>query len=105
LGLDHPYWIEDPDFDVEHHLRHRALPRPGDDAKLAELVCELASTRLDRNLPLWEIHYVEGLKGGRVATITKMHHAAIDGVSGAEILGNLLDLTPEPRSFPPPATP
>ncbi len=105
LGLDHPYWIEDPDFDVEHHLRHRALPRPGDDAKLAELVCELAATRLDRNLPLWEIHYVEGLKGGRVATITKMHHAAIDGVSGAEILGNLLDLTPEPRNFPPPATP
>jgi WS/DGAT/MGAT family acyltransferase len=105
LGLDHPYWIEDPDFDVEHHLRHRALPRPGDDAKLVELVCELASTRLDRNLPLWEIHYVEGLKGGRVAMITKMHHAAIDGVSGAEILGNFLDLTPDPRNLPAPARP
>lgn len=86
-------------------MRHRALPRPGDDAKLVELVCELASTRLDRNLPLWEIHYVEGLKGGRLALITKMHHAAIDGVSGAEILGNFLDLTPHPRNLPAPARP
>lgn len=105
LDFDHPYWIEDPDFDIVHHVRHRALPRPGDDRKLADLVCELASTRLDRNLPLWELHYVEGLKGGRVATITKMHHAAIDGVSGAEILGHLLDLTPEPRTVPAPAQP
>jgi diacylglycerol O-acyltransferase / wax synthase len=105
LELDHPFWIEDPDFDVEHHVRHRALPSPGDDAKVADLVCELASTRLDRNLPLWEIHFVEGLKGGRVAAITKMHHAAIDGISGAEILGNFLDLTPKPRRFPPPAVP
>jgi len=105
LGLDHPYWIEDPDFDVEHHVRHRALPSPGDDAKLVELVCELASRRLDRNLPLWEIHFVEGLKGGRLAAITKMHHAAIDGISGAEILGNFLDVTEKPRQLPPPSTP
>src|SRR5471032_1150955 len=62
LELDHPFWIEDPDFDVEHHVRHRALPSPGDDAKVADLVCELAWTRLDRNLLLWEIHFVEGLK-------------------------------------------
>lgn len=105
LGLDHPYWIEDPDFDLVHHVRHRALPSPGDERKLAELVCELASQRLDRNLPLWEIHYVEGLKGGRVAAITKMHHAAIDGVSGAEILGHLLDTQPERREPAPPAIP
>ncbi|HEX4384167.1 MAG TPA: wax ester/triacylglycerol synthase family O-acyltransferase [Myxococcales bacterium] len=105
LELDHPFWIEDPDFDVEHHVRHRALPSPGDDKAVSDLVCELASTRLDRNLPLWEIHYVEGLKGGRVATVTKMHHAAIDGISGAEILGNFLDLSPTPRKFPPPAKP
>jgi diacylglycerol O-acyltransferase len=105
LELDHPFWIEDPDFDVEHHVRHRALPSPGDDKAVSDLVCELASTRLDRNLPLWEIHYVEGLKDGRVATITKMHHAAIDGISGAEILGNFLDLTPAPRKFPPPVKP
>ena len=101
LGLDQPYWIDDPDFDLVHHVKHRALPRPGDDGKLAELVCELASTRLDRSLPLWELHFIEGLRGGRLAAITKMHHAAIDGVSGAEILGKLLDLTAEPAAVPP----
>ena len=105
LDLDHPYWIEDPDFDLVHHVKHRALPSPGNERKLIELICELASQRLDRNLPLWEINYVEGLKGGRVAAITKMHHAAIDGVSGAEILGNLLDTKPEPREIPPPEKP
>jgi len=103
LELDHPYWIENPDFDLVHHLKHRALPSPGDESKLSQLVCELASQRLDRNLPLWELHYVEGLPDGRVATITKMHHAAIDGVSGAEILGHLLDVQPKPRVIPPPA--
>ena len=100
LNLDHPYWIEDPDFDLVHHVRHRALPSPGNDAKLRELVTEIISTPLDRNLPLWELHYVEGLAGGRVAVVTKVHHAAIDGASGAEILSNLLDLTPEPRRYP-----
>ncbi len=103
--LDHPYWIEDPDFDLVHHIKHRALPSPGDDAKLSDLVCELTSQRLDRNLPLWELHFVEGVKGGKVAAISKMHHAAIDGVSGAEILGNWLDTTPAPRVIPPPERP
>ncbi|PWR22045.1 WS/DGAT/MGAT family O-acyltransferase [Zavarzinia compransoris] len=105
FDLDHPYWIEDPDFDLVHHLRRRALPSPGDRAALAALVCELAATRLDRNLPLWELHVVEGLEGGRLAVVTKMHHAAIDGVSGAEILSTLLDLSPEPARLPPPAKP
>lgn len=101
LGLDLPYWIEDPDFDLVHHVKHRALPSPGNEQKLCELVCELASTRLDRSLPLWELHYVEGLSGGRSCAITKMHHAAIDGVSGAEILGKLLDVSETPRPLPP----
>lgn len=103
LGLDQPYWIEDPDFDLVHHVKHRALPRPGDEGKLAALVCELASARLDRSLPLWELHFVEGLKGGRLAAITKMHHAAIDGISGVEIMAKLLDLAPGPgaRAAPP----
>ncbi len=105
LGLDHPYWIEDPDFDLDLHVRHRALPRPGNDAQLAEVVCELASLRLDRSRPLWEMHYVEGLKGNRAALLTKMHHAAIDGVSGAEILSNLLDASKTPRTFDPPESP
>lgn len=105
LDIDHPYWIEDPDFDLVHHIRRRALPSPGHRAALEDLVCELAATRLDRNFPLWDLHVVEGLENGGIAVITKMHHAAIDGVSGAEILSTLLDLSPEPAVLPPPAKP
>jgi diacylglycerol O-acyltransferase len=102
LNLDLPYWIEDPAFDIEHHVRHRALPQPGNDAQLADFVCDVMSTRLDRSMPLWRTYYVEGLSGGRVALLTKIHHACVDGVSGAELLSVLLDLTPEPRAVPPP---
>jgi len=105
LELDLPYWIEDPEFDIEHHVRHRALPRPGNDKQLADFLCDVMSTRLDRSMPLWRAYYVEGLSGGRVALLTKIHHACIDGVSGAELLGALLDLTPEPRTVPPPEQP
>lgn len=104
LNLDLPYWIEDPEFDIEHHVRHRALPRPGTDRQLADFLCDVMSTRLDRSMPLWRSYYVEGLSGGRVALLTKVHHACIDGVSGAELLGVLLDLTPQPRHVPPPET-
>jgi diacylglycerol O-acyltransferase len=105
LNLDLPYWIEDPEFDIEHHVRHRALPRPGDDAQLADFICDVMSTRLDRSMPLWRAYYVEGLSGGRVALLTKIHHACVDGVSGAELLSVLLDLTPVPREVAPPETP
>lgn len=105
LNLDLPYWIEDPEFDIEHHVRHRALPRPGNDKQLADFICDVMSTRLDRSMPLWRTYYVEGLSGGRVALLTKIHHACIDGVSGAELLSVLLDLTPEPRAVPPPEQP
>ena len=105
LNLDLPYWIEDPEFDLIHHVRHRALPRPGNDRQLADFICDVMSTRLDRSMPLWRAYYVEGLSGGRVALLTKIHHACIDGVSGAELLSVLLDLTPEPRAVAPPETP
>src|SRR5436190_15691528 len=105
LNLDAPYWIEDPEFDIEHHVRHRALPRPGNDKQMADFICDVMSTRLDRSMPLWRSYYVEGLSGGRVALLTKIHHACVDGVSGAELLGVLLDLTPEPRVVPPPDQP
>jgi diacylglycerol O-acyltransferase / wax synthase len=105
LNLDLPYWIEDPEFDIEHHVRHRALPRPGNDKQLADFICDVMSTRLDRSMPLWRTYYVEGLSGGRVALLTKIHHACVDGVSGAELLGVLLDLTAEPRPVAPPAIP
>ena len=105
LNLDLPYWIEDPEFDIEHHVRHRALPRPGNDKQLSDFICDVMSTRLDRSMPLWRTYFVEGLAGGRVALMTKVHHACIDGVSGAELLGVLLDLEPTPRQVSPPAIP
>jgi len=101
LGLDHPYWIEDPDFDVEYHVRELALPAPGDDRQLAEQVARIHGRALDRAHPLWELYVIQGLKGGRVGVFTKIHHAAIDGMSGAEILGVLLDPAPEGRDVPP----
>jgi WS/DGAT/MGAT family acyltransferase len=97
LGLDQPYWIEDPDFDIEFHVRELALPAPGDDRQLAEQAARLHARQLDRRRPLWELYLIHGLDGGRLAVYTKVHHAAIDGVSGNDILAALLDLTPEGR--------
>jgi diacylglycerol O-acyltransferase / wax synthase len=104
LGLDQPYWVDDPDFDIEYHIRELALPRPGSDAQLNEQVARLHARPLDRSRPLWEIYLITGLARRRAAVYTKIHHAAIDGVSGAELLTVLLDLTPEGRE-PPPAAP
>lgn len=101
LGLDQPYWVEDPGFDIEFHVRELALPAPGDDEQLAEQVARLHARPLDRSRPLWELYLVHGLDGGRTAVYTKIHHAAIDGVSGNEILTTLLDLSPEGRNIPP----
>jgi diacylglycerol O-acyltransferase / wax synthase len=101
LGLDHPYWIEDPDFDIEYHVRELALPKPGDDRQLAEQVGRIHARALDRAHPLWELYVIQGLRKGRVGVFTKIHHSAIDGVSGAEILGVLLDPSPEGRALPP----
>jgi WS/DGAT/MGAT family acyltransferase len=97
LGLDMPYWIEDPDFDIEYHVRELALPAPGDDAQLAEQAARLHARHLDRRRPLWELYLIHGLAGGKMAMYTKVHHAAIDGVSGNDILTALLDLSPEGR--------
>ncbi|QYC43335.1 Putative diacylglycerol O-acyltransferase [Nonomuraea coxensis DSM 45129] len=95
LGLDRPYWTHDPCFDIGNHLFELTLPQPGSDWQLAEAVAELHARRLDRSHPLWEMHLIHGLPEGRVAVYTKVHHAAIDGVSGAETLATLLDLTPD----------
>lgn len=95
FGLHHPLWIEDPDFDLDFHVRRAALPAPGGRTELAQFAADFHATPLDRKRPLWQLAVVEGLEGGRVAIIGKTHHAAIDGVSGAEILVNLLDLSPE----------
>jgi WS/DGAT/MGAT family acyltransferase len=97
LGLDQPYWIEDPDFDLEYHVRELALPEPGNDKQLGYQAARLHARPLDRRRPLWEIYLIHGLEGGRKAIYSKVHHSAIDGVSGNDILAAVLDLTPEGR--------
>jgi diacylglycerol O-acyltransferase / wax synthase len=99
LGLDYPYWIEDPDFDMDFHVRELALPAPGTDDKLAEQVSRIVARPLDRSRPLWELYLIHGLEGGGLGMLTKIHHALIDGLSGAEIMGVLFDLVPEGREI------
>jgi WS/DGAT/MGAT family acyltransferase len=101
LGLDHPYWVEDDTFDLEFHVRELALPAPGDDRRLAEQVARIVARPLDRARPLWELYVIHGLPGDRVALLTKIHHAAVDGMSGAEVLSVLLDTAPTGRDIPP----
>lgn len=102
LSLDYPYWVDDGTFDVEYHVRELALPSPGDQRQLAEQVARIIGRQLDRARPLWEVYVIHGLEDGGVAVLTKMHHAAVDGVSGAEVMSILLDDTtgrePEPGS-------
>lgn len=84
--LDHPFWIEDPDFDLELHLRDSAIPPPGTREQLAALVARLIARPLDRQHPLWECYVIEGLAGDCFAVLTKLHHATIDGAAGAELI-------------------
>ncbi|MGB2938800.1 MAG: wax ester/triacylglycerol synthase domain-containing protein, partial [Candidatus Dormiibacterota bacterium] len=111
LGLGHPVWIDDPDFDLGYHLRRVALPRPGGREELLEVVARLHARRLDRSRPLWEIYIIEGLKDDRVAVYTKTHHAMVDGMSFVDIATILMDFEPEGRAsdgvepFRPPAEP
>ena len=101
FGLDYPYWVDDPEFDLDFHVREIALAKPGDDRQLAEQVSRIMSRPLDRARPLWELYVIDGLQSGRTAVLSKIHHAVIDGMSGAEIMGLLLDLSPDGRQLPP----
>jgi diacylglycerol O-acyltransferase / wax synthase len=105
FGLHHPVWVEDPDFDLDYHLRRVSVPAPGGPNELSALVGEVAGRPLDLDRPLWEMHVVEGLESGHFAVVTKLHHATIDGASGAEVLATFFDLGPEPRVVPPPDRP
>ena len=102
-GEKHPVWIDDDRFNLAYHVRHSALPRPGDAATLERLVGRIMSQQLDRGKPLWEMWFVEGLAGGRLALISKTHHCMIDGVAGAELISVILDLDPEAAAQAPPA--
>src|SRR5215217_1219541 len=101
FDADHPWWVEDRDFDLEYHVRHIALPQPGDWRQLMIQVARLHSRALDRSRPLWEMYVIEGLdnvKGlpkGSFAIMTKIHHAAVDGVTLLEITSAVHDTTPE----------
>jgi WS/DGAT/MGAT family acyltransferase len=113
FDLDHPWWLVDPDFDVEFHVRHIALPQPGDWRQLCIQAARLHARELDLDRPLWEMYVIEGLNHvegvppGSFAILTKTHHAAIDGVSGAELTAVINDLTPdaEPPVVPDPPAP
>lgn len=95
LAIDHPVWVEDADFDIDRHLHRMALPSPGGHAELTELCAHMASIPLDRSRPLWEMAVIEGLAGGQIAVFTKMHHASVDGVSGANMISVLCSLEPD----------
>jgi diacylglycerol O-acyltransferase / wax synthase len=105
LGLAHPVWVEDESFDAQRHVRRAALPAPGGDAELAELVGHQMSERLDRSRPLWQLTVVEGLAGGRSALVAKMHHALVDGIAAVDVSTVVLDPTPEALDLPPPPDP
>jgi len=98
--LARPVWIDDGGFDISYHVRRSALPKPGSDAQLRELVARLVSRPLDHRHPLWEMNLVEGLSGGRIAVIAKTHQAMVDGISAIDIGQVILDVTPTPRDIP-----
>jgi len=96
-----PVWVDDPRFDLDLHLSRVALPAPGGRRELTDLVGRVLSRPLDRSRPLWELTFVEGLAEGHVATLLKVHHAMIDGISGMHLAAVLWDLQPEPSPVPP----
>jgi diacylglycerol O-acyltransferase / wax synthase len=101
-GTGRPLWIDDPSFNIEYHVRHTALPRPGAENQLMRLAARIFSQQLDRSKPLWEVWMVEGLDDGGFALITKTHHALIDGIAGVDIAQVIFDLGPVPAEVPHP---
>jgi WS/DGAT/MGAT family acyltransferase len=101
LQTGRPVWVDDPTFNLEYHVRHSALPSPGDIDQLHNLAGRIYSQRLDRSKPLWETWLVQGLSDGRFALITKTHHSMIDGISGVDLASVLFDVSPVPRDVEP----
>lgn len=102
LGLMNPVWVDDEHFDVRWHVRHAALPEPAGEAELADYIGREASRKMDRSRPLWEMHLIENMAGGRVAVVPKMHHALVDGVAAVGVATILVDPGPEPLPVEPP---
>jgi diacylglycerol O-acyltransferase / wax synthase len=98
--MGRPFWVDDPSFNLDYHVRHTALPKPGSEEQLRHLVGRIFSQRLDRSKPLWELWVVQGLEDGRFALISKTHHALVDGVSGVDIATVLFDLNAVPGDLP-----
>ncbi len=97
-GTRQPIWVDDEHFNLLYHVRHTALPVPGDDRRLKRLTGRIMSQKLDRTKPMWELWFVEGLAGGRLAVISKVHHCLIDGVSGVDLLSAFMGTDPEFRA-------
>lgn len=96
--LHHPVLVEDPDFDIDFHVRRMAAPAPGSLRELSEMAGDFVSRPLDRGRPMWQMWVVEGLEDGRIGILAKVHHSLIDGVTGAEMMVHLFDLEPEPAA-------
>src|SRR6185369_5659817 len=104
-GSGRPLWVDDPDFNLEYHVRQTALPTPGSEEQLFNLASRIFSQQLDRSKPLWELWVVEGLDDGGFALISKTHHAMVDGISGVDLATVMFDLSPVPAEPPHPDEP
>ena len=108
MSIDYPYWVDDPNFDIDLHLQHIALPKPGGWKELRKISSQVFSEHLDQNRPLWTFTFVEGLDNvpqvpkGSVAIISKIHHVAIDGMAGAGMMSLIFDFTAEKKPIPDP---
>ena len=102
--LHHPVWIEDPEFDLGYHVRRMGVPAPGGREQMDAVIADIASWPLDRTKPLWEIWMLEGLEGGRVGFLAKIHHSVADGVAAAAMLANVMATSPDDVDPPPPAS-
>ena len=104
LNLDHPVWVDDAEFDIERHVRRVSVAAPGGREELADVCSDIAAQPMDRNRPLWEFWIIEGLPNGRLAVMTKMHHATVDGVSGANLVSELCSLEADAPPMTPPTS-
>lgn len=102
FDMTNPVWVEDDDIDLDYHVRHISLPRPGTNRQLQQYVARLHSSLIDRSRPMWEFYIIDGLKSGQVALYTKVHHAGIDGQAGVEVGKAIFDLEATGRVVKPP---